>query len=261
MKLLKYKKLFFLIFLILPNLLYSTILSDLTKDHTITIKIYNKDLTRDATEDITFGNKWYSRQNIFICQTLEMGISGTKDYLSEQFFIKYRFRSKNKHAFAIRLSHIGYAPGLFSNNFTFYNFGIFAGFEYFFKVFSSTEGFFVWTDIGGCNEGFAFDLGLGIGSRVKNGFELWLAYLHNVGIFSRLEFYFLIFNILTLRGKMGLDIKYYNLNMEIFTFIGGFYVGVFIKNTFRIELGGGFTLNDYSYFRGFGGINIAFQFL
>jgi len=251
-----------IIFFFNSNIIFSNIFSDLTSDYTATIELNTKkDLSDDSiidqTSDTTIGNKWYSRHNFYFFSTLEIGISGSKDYIGEYALYKYKFKSKTRHAFGLRLFHSGFTTGAFTGNFNFYNFCFLTGFEYFYKIFSKNEGFFIWTDIGGCNNGFAAGFGLGLGSRVKNGAEIWVVYLYNVGVFSRLEFNFLLFNILTLRGKLGIDFKYYDLNMELFTFLSGAYIGLFIKNVFRIELGGGFTINEYSRFGGFGSISLT----
>ena len=263
----KFKSYFILIFIFsnLGCLLFPNLLDDFNQDNIIDLT--KKDLTSDNEKDPTsdentaLGNKWFSRNNIFLNQTADAGLSGSKDFFEESFLFSYRFRSKTRHAFSLRLFHLGYSPGIFSSNFTFYNFGIMAGFEYFYKLFDNLTGVFLWSDFGACNGGFTFSTGFGLGSRVKNGLELWGAYLHNTGIFSRLEFYFLVLKILTLRGKIGIDYKHTNFNLEVFTFLGGFYIGFFIKNIFRIEAGGGFTINEFSYFSGFGGISISFNLL
>jgi len=272
-----------LLFLVLPFTTYAEIIEDLTNDYTITIdltKNKKKDATsdkkdqtddekkgdKDQTDDIKekkyiFGNKWYSRQNFYIMNSCEMGLSGTKDFISESFLFKYRFRSKNNHAFAIRLFHHGFAPGVFSGNFTYFNFAVMGGFEYLYKIFSATEGFFLWSDLGGTNKGVATGLGIGLGDRNKNGVELYINYMHNLAVISRLDFYFLFADIFVLRGKLGIDLKFTEgmSDIDIFTFLNGLYIGVFVKQIFRIELGGGFTVNQYGYFSGFGGAILIFN--
>lgn len=216
-------------------------------------------INEDLTDDEVFGNKWYSRRNFLIINYLEMGQAGSIDYLTENLSLSFQFKSKTRHAFSIRFNHIGFVPGLFSGNFTFYNFGIFTGFEYFFKLFTEDSGFRTWIDLGGCQNGFAVTLGLGIGSKLKNGFDFWISYLLNTAFFSRLEFYFYIAEILTLKGRLGIDIKFTNYNPDFFNFLNGFFIGIFIKEIFKLEIGGGFTFNEYGYFSGFGGINLTFQ--
>lgn len=214
----------------------------------------------DTTNDVTFGNKWYSRQNLYLSNSLDMGFTGTRDYLTELFFSRYTFRSKIKHAFALRSFHIGFAPGTFSNHFTIYHFNVLIGFEYLYKIFSNKAGLFLWMDVGASNRGFAFNLGLGIGERTANGLEFWVSYLADNALFSRLEFYFLIKKLLILRGKLGVDMTFRKSKFDMFTFLNGFFIGVFIKKVFKIELGGGFTFNDRNFLNGFGGVNIAFNF-
>ena len=214
----------------------------------------------DQSADVSIGNKYYSKQSFYISHTFEFGVSGVKDYFSEYFLFSYSFKSKNLHRFSIRNFHLGYTNGLFSNKFKFFNFAIMAGFEYCYKIFSNTDGFYVFFDAGGCNNGFAFNTGLGVGSRTDTGFELNLTYLYNVGFFSRMDFYFLIAKVFIIRGKIGLDLTHYNLKIELFTFIAGLYIGFSIKKYFRLEAGGGLTINDYAYYSGFGSFNLAFQF-
>jgi hypothetical protein len=228
-----------------------------------TLLLVNLNLYSQNTNIITindFGNKWFSNHNFFIQNTLEMGMSGSKDILSENMLFSYRFLSKNRHAFSIRNYHIGYAPGIFTNNFTYFNFGVLAGFEYMFKIFSNTEGVFFYTDIGGCQNGIAVNAGFGLGSRVKDGIDINFTYLQNVGFFSRLDFNFLIVKYLILHGKFGIDLKYSDNVIDIFTFFTGAYIGFSINNYFRLELGGGLTINDYAKYSGFGGIIISTSF-
>lgn len=264
-----YLPFFIYIFLIYANSnLFSDILSDISKDREISIKIKKDttgdsttDKTKDATTDFEFGNKWYSRQNIYIFHSLEIGLSGTKDYLTEYALFKYRFVSKNKHAFAMRFSHLGYSPGLFTINNKLFNFGFFGGFEYLLKILVILKEYTFGLKIGGCNKGIAFNAGIGIGNRLANGLEIGVFYFHNIGIFPRLDFYFLLIKALTLRGQLGIDYNYTNKTTDIFTFFNGFYIGFSIKDIFRMEFGGGFTLNEYSYFSGYGGLNFSLSFL
>ena len=204
-------------------------------------------------------NEWYSRGNDFILQSAKYGVLINKrDFLSERFLFKYRFKSKIKHAFGIRIFHVGYTINLLNKKFDFFNFGFFTGFEYLYKIFSNQSGIFIWTDFGACNRGHALNFGLGIGDRVKNGIELELTYLHNIAFLTKLEFYFLIIKILTIRGILELDIKHYDFNyIEQFTVLTGVYFGFLIKNIFRFELGGGVTLDEFSNFGGFGSFSIA----
>lgn len=222
----------------------------------LTIFQINSDETSDNK---SIGNKWYSKHSFYIQHTFEFGVSGSKDYFTEYFLFCYNFKSKSRHAFSIRGLHIGYAPGIFSNNLDYFNFAVMAGFEYFYKIFSNTEGLFLFTDLGGCNNGFAVNTGIGIGSRTRNGFELSLAFLQNTLLFSRLDFYFLLFKFFVLRGKIGFDLKYHDTAIELFTFIVGLYVGFSVKEYFRIDLGGGLTANDYAYYSGFGSFSISFK--
>ncbi len=230
------KRAIFVIFFL--NLLYFTF-CDETSDHK------------------SLGNRWYSSQTFFVTHTLETGMSGSKDFLTEYFLFSYSFKSKNRHTFTIRNYHIGYAPGLFTANLHFFNFAFMVGFEYLYKIFSSTEGLFLFTDIGGSNGGVAINSGVGVGSRTKTGFEINFTFLQNILFLSRIEFYFLVFNFLVLRGKMGFDLKYRNTDIEIFTFLIGGYIGFSVRQYFKIEIGGGVTVNDYAYYSGFGSVIIG----
>ena len=248
-------------FFIYPNILKESqeellIEIDLTKKKDNSSDI-TKDKKKPEDEERTIGNKWYSRNNLYINSAADIGFSGTKDYFSEESLFIFKFKSKIKHAFGLRFYHLGYAPGLFSGNFTFYNFSITAGFEYLLKIFSATEGFFVWSDFGGSNKGYSFDLGIGFGNRMRNGFEMDFKYLHNVGVFSKISFYFLFIDLLTLKGKIGID---YNFN-EVFTFLTGLSLGFQIKERFKIEFGGGITLNEYAVIRGFGTLALSLNLL
>jgi len=217
-------------------------------------------LIGDETSDKkTIGNKWFSPQSFFILHTAEAGVSGSKDYFTEYFSFIYTFKSKNRHSFSIRNYHIGYGPGLFSGNLKYFNFAFMVGFEYLYKIFGYDEGIFMFMDVGACNNGFAINTGLGIGSRSKNGFEFNISFLQNVMLFSRMDFYFLVFNFLTLRGKIRFDFKYNNMNIEIFTFLFGGYFGFSVKEYFRIEFGGGLTVNDYAYYSGCGSIILGLK--
>ncbi|HPO48865.1 MAG TPA: hypothetical protein PLO89_00930 [Spirochaetota bacterium] len=212
----------------------------------------------DESEDKReIGSKFYSGNSFYASHSFEFGVSGSKDFFTEYFLFSYRFKSRNKHSFTIRTYHIGYAPGIFSNNFSNFNFAVMGGFEYLFKIFSKDEGLFLFFDAGGCNNGFAFNAGIGIGSRVRNGFEINFCFLQNVMFFSRLDFYFLVFDFLILKGKLGFDLKYYNYNIELFTFLVGMFIGFSVKEYFRIELGGGLTINDYAYYSGFGSFSLV----
>jgi hypothetical protein len=211
-------------------------------------------------EDGILGNKWYSSQSFYVFQGMEFGVSGAKDFLSENFLFSYTFRSKNRHSFSIRNYHLGSVTGILTNSFEYFNFAIMAGFEYMFKIFSATEGFFVFTDTGGCNRGVAINAGLGLGSRVKDGFEMSFTFLQDVGFFSRIDFYFLFFDAFIVRGRLGIDMHYRGEEIRLFTFLNGAFLGFSVKNYFRFELGGGFTVNDNSMFNGFGSAVISMKF-
>lgn len=257
---------FFLLFLSIN--IYSTILDDLTQDNELYIIIdlnAPKDSSDDSSSDVinnqnvetTFGNKWFSSQQIYFSNFFRGGMSGSKDFLFENFLFKYSFKSKNKHKFSIRIYHLGYSLGVFSGHFSFFNFNILAGFEYLYKIFNNDAGFFSWADIGGCNGGFSFYTGIGVGSPTKNGFTLSVSFLQNTLVLSNLNFYFLFFDIMTLHGIIGLTTRYSNNYVETFYFKAGLSIGIFVKNKFKLEIGGGFTVNEYSYFNGFGMFTLA----
>jgi hypothetical protein len=215
----------------------------------------------DVTDDYTgIGNQWYTPHTFYIQQGMELGVSGSKDFLSETFLFEYTVQSKIRHSFSIRNYHLGYTSGILTKSFDYFNFAVMAGFEYCFKAFDSKNGLFVFTDIGGCNQGFAINAGVGIGNRVLDGFEMNFMFLQNVGFFSRMDFYFLLFNVLILHGKTGIDMRYHETDILLFTFLSGFYIGFSIQNYFRFELGGGFTINDNNIFNGFGGAVISMKF-
>jgi len=211
-------------------------------------------------EEESFGNRFYSRHNFYIKTELEMGVVGTSDFITENVFFQYRLVSKNKHAFSVRVNHIGFTSGALSNNPHIFSFAIFGGFEYMFKIFSNTSGLFLYFDLGGSNKGIAFNTGVGLGSRLADAIELNFSYLHDNLITSRLDFQFLIVKYLILKGRFGISYKYTYPNDELFIFLGGLYIGFSIKGYFRLEAGGGFTLNEYSYASGFGGVSIVTSF-
>jgi hypothetical protein len=211
-------------------------------------------------QDQTLGNKWYSSQSFYVLQGFEFGVSGSKDFLSETFLFSYAFRSKNRHSFSIRNYHIGNTTGILTNSFEYFNFAVMAGFEYMYKLFTNTDGLFVFTDIGGCDRGVALNAGIGLGNRVKDGFEMDFTFLQNTAFFSRIEFYFLFFDAFIVRGELGIDLKYRDTDIRLFTFLNGIYLGFSISNYFRLELGGGFTVNDNMIFNGYGGAVISMKF-
>ena len=277
------KFLLLIILIILNNFnLKSLTFPDLNNEPTIHIDLSDKkDATDDATDDINKEtedeykdsyidqsddvptlNEWYSKGNVFVMQSAKYGVLVNKnDFLSESFLFKYRFRSKSRHAFSLRVFHIGYTIDLLNGIFDFFNFGFFTGFEYLYKIFSNQSGIFVWTDFGACNRGPALNFGLGIGDRIKNGIEFEFTYLHNIAFLTKIEFYFLIIKVLTIRGILGVDIKHKDFNyIEQYAFLTGAYIGFLIKNIFRVEFGGGVTLDEFSNFGGFGSISFALNF-
>lgn len=217
----------------------------------------------EATDDITkngLGNVWYQSRAFIIKNSIELGYSGSKDYLLENFTFKYRFASKIRHSFSIRATHIGFALGLLSKNFNFYEFGIGAGFEYLYKIFNNNSGIFLFTDTGGSYRGPYFTIGGGVGSQETTGFLISFSYLTGTALFSETDFYFLFLKTVSLRGKLGLDIYFKNGKITFFNFSNGFYIGFFIKNIFKLDLGGGFTFNEFGFLAGYGGSSILIQF-
>lgn len=215
----------------------------------------NSDETKISS--IELGNKWYSKQIFNLSIFFESGFSGTKDYLKENFLFKYSFKSQNHHQFSIRFFHTGYSTGIYSNNFVFYNFSILSGFEYLFKIFNNLSGIYLWIDIGGCDKGVAFNTGIGIGDQYKTFIHFELNFMQEISLFSLLSFNFLIFDFFNIGGKIGIDLGYSDSIITFFNFKNGIFIGVTIKNVFKIEIGGGFTINDYFFFSGFGGTSFV----
>ncbi len=213
--------------------------------------------SNDESNDLSLGNKWYSKQIFYSKLYFESGLSGTKDYLKENFLFRYSFKSKNRHQFCIRTFHNGFSTGIYSNNFVFYNFSILAGFEYLYKIFNNLSGIYLWLDAGGCNKGFSFNTGIGVGDQNKTFFQFELNFMQEVGIFLILSFNFFIFDFFNVGGKIGIDLGYENSIINFFAFKSGLFIGFTIKNVFKIEFGGGFTINDYFFFNGFGGVTIV----
>ncbi|HOJ64071.1 MAG TPA: hypothetical protein PLE45_06590 [Spirochaetota bacterium] len=206
----------------------------------------------EETDDYILGNKWYSKQIFYSRLYFESGFSGTKDYLNESFLFKYSFKSKNRHQFNIRFFHNGFSTGIYSNNFKFFNFSIKGGFEYLYKIFSNLSGIYLWLDVGGCNEGFSFNTGFGVGDRYKSFFQLEFNFLNNISIDTNMDFNFFLFNFFNIGGKVGILIGYRNLLIDFFCFKNCITIGFTIKEIFNISIGGGFTINDYFFFNGVG---------
>ncbi|MCG8572599.1 MAG: hypothetical protein MJB14_20900 [Spirochaetes bacterium] len=214
----------------------------------------------EGEETAYLGNPLFSRKNIYLYQSAVGGLSGPVDYFAESTLLKFRFASKTRHAFAIRLNHYGYGPYLFTGQIEKFHFAVLLGFEYLYKIFSPISGVFLYLDAGICNLGFALSTGFGIGDRFFNGFTVNFTYLYHSCFFSVLDFYFTIVKYLSLRGKIGLDIKFSSDQLELFNFYTGIYPGITIKRFVKIEIGGGVTFNDNYVFRGYGGINLVLNF-
>jgi hypothetical protein len=238
-----------------------TIIIDLDEKESITPRLDLSSDYYDVSSDYSIGNRWYLGRKVTVSHDLEMGVSGSKDFILQRFMLHYRFVSRDRHAFAIRTHHLGFAPGAFSGNLTFYNFSVMAGFEYLFKAFSNADGLYFWIDAGGSNGGFAFQVGAGLGSRFKDGIELSVAWLQDVGVFSNLDFFFLIQDAFVLRGKIGINAQMPvdMSRLDFFSFNGSLWVGGQFRKAFRLLVGGGFTVNEYSFFNGFGGFSVVFQ--
>ena len=203
------------------------------------------------------GNPDYSRQNIFIFQQFRTGYYGAKDHLYEDFLAAYRFKSENTHAFSIMAYHIGFGAGLYSRNLDKFHAAGLLGFEYLYKVFNSQSGVFIFTDIGICNLGFALNTGAGIGDRYNNGFILQFTYLLHTNFFTVLDFHMVVLKYLALRIEMGFDLEFSDTGILLFGFYNGIFPGIAINKTGKIELGGGFTMDDNYIFRWYAGANIV----
>ncbi len=211
----------------------------------------------DLSEDYSIGDKFYSRQNFYISSSFETGLSGTKDYLSEQALFIYKFRSPGKFQFGIRTNHVGFASGAYSGRNSGFNFLFAIGFEFLYKIFNNTDGLLLSTDMGWSNKGYAFFFSIGLGSRMRSYIELNFLFGVNLALTSNLNFSVIIYKILSLKGVIGVDITYKN-NWEIDVFLlkFGLFIPLTIREIFRIEIGGGLTLNDYYIPRGYGGITL-----
>lgn len=214
----------------------------------------------DNKVEVYLGNRWFSSRKISFKNNIMIGYSGTKDFICENFTFKFSFPSKNRHLFLIRGLHLGFTKGLFSNNFKNYDFGIATGFEYLYKIFNYSSGFFVFSDIGGSNEGPFFSLGLGIGEHHIEGFDFSTYILVNSFLLSEVNLHLLFFNIFTISGKIGILLHFYKINIDFFAFNNGISIGIFIKRKVKIEIGGGIIFNDFGYISGFGLNSLIFQF-
>ncbi|HNZ26787.1 MAG TPA: hypothetical protein PLG34_10020 [Spirochaetota bacterium] len=214
----------------------------------------------DLSEDYSIGDKFYSRQNFYISSSFETGLSGTKDYLSEKTLFIYKFRSLGKFQFGIRTNHVGFAVGAYSGRNYGFNFLFAVGFEFLYKVFNNRDGLLISTDMGWSNKGYAFFFSIGLGSRMRNYIELNFLFGVNLAVMSNLNFSVVIYKILSLKGVIGVDIFYKNnWQIDVFLLKFGLFLPLTIREIFRIEFGGGLTLNDYYIPRGYGGITLSFS--
>ena len=136
------------------------------------------------------------------------------------------------------------------------------GFEYMYKIFSHNEGIFFIIDIGGSNSGFALYSAIGVGNRLKTFIELNFTFFINSMILSSLVFNILIFDFFSIMGIIGIDATFKESRWisDIFSFKTGGFICFSVKSNFKIEIGGGITLNDYYALRGFGKLGLAFSF-
>lgn len=212
----------------------------------------------NLSEDYSIGDKFYSKQNFYVSTSFETGLSGTKDYLSEKALLIYKFRSRDKFQFGIRTNHVGLASGAYSGRNSGFNFLFTLGFEFLYKIFNNKDGLLLSTDMGWSNKGFVFFFSLGLGSRMRNYIELNVLFGANLTVMSNLNFSVIIYKILSLKGVIGLDIMYKNnWEVEVFLLKFGLFAPLTIREIFRIEIGGGLTLNDYYIPRGYGGITLS----
>ena len=147
-----------------------------------------------------------------------MGVTGVRDFIKEDLSYNFRFKSTTKHAFTLRFNHLGFTLGVLNRSFKDFKFGFLTGFEYFYKLLSSTDGIFIYTDTGMSNNGPAFSFGLGLGNRMNNGFDINFTYLYNNALFSMVSFYFLIAKVFTINGKIGINLLHTNAILDYFTF-------------------------------------------
>ncbi len=219
--------------------------------------IFAEDVTSDEK---TFGNKWYSGQTFVLRTNIEMGASGVKDYLIENSLFSYRFKSRNQHAFTIRLNHFGVSTGCFSGKAKVFNFSVMLGFEYLYKIFSNESGIFVLSDFGGGASGFCMYAAFGLGSHAGTNFTIDFNYMMNKVIMSALTFTVEIVKFFAIKGLIGVDSTYINDNrLDLFSFKAGAFFLFAARPIFACDFGGGITLNDYYAVSGFGAFSIRFS--
>lgn len=211
----------------------------------------------DQSPELTFGNKRYSRQQFCIDTGFRMGVSGSKDFIREYALFSYRFRSSNRHAFAIRTHHIGMTTGCLTGHGQGYDWTVMLGFEYLVKIFSNDSGFFVLTDVGSGNRFFAFYAALGVGSREHSYMLMDVTYMLRRMVLSEIKFNIEVLKFFSILGTLGVDVTFFdNAATDLFCFRTGIFFGFAARPVFAASFGGGVTVNDYYAVGGFGELSL-----
>ena len=203
--------------------------------------------------ELTFGNKWYSRQQFCIDTSFRMGVSGSKDFIWEQVLFSYRFKSSNRHTFTIRTHHIGMTIGNLTGHGQGFDWAVMLGFEYLIKIFSNDSGFFVLTDVGSGNHFFTLYGALGIGSHEHSYIQMDVTYMLQRMILSEIKFNVEVLKFFSILGTLGFDTIFLKSGkIDMLCFRTGFFFGFAARPMFAAAFGGGVTINDYYAVGGFG---------
>ena len=213
------------------------------------------DTQQDA--ELTFGNKWHSRQQFCIDTTFRMGVSGSKDFIYERALFSYRFKSSNRHAFTIRTHHIGMTTGNMTGHGQGFDWAIMLGFEYLVKIFSNDSGFFILTDIGSGNRFFSLYATVGLGSHDHSYIQMDVTYMLQRMVLSEIKFNVEVVRFFSILGTLGLDTTFYRSgSIDLFCLRTGLFFGFAARPVFTAAFGGGVTLNDYYAVGGFGELSL-----
>lgn len=210
-----------------------------------------------SSPELTFGNKWHSRQQFCIDSGFRMGVCGSKDFIWEQVLFSYRFKSSNRHCFTIRTHHIGMTTGNLTGNGQGFDWTVMLGFEYLIKIFSKDSGFFILTDIGSGNRFFSLYAALGVGSHEHTYIQMDVTYMLLRMVLSEIKFNIEVLKFFSIMGTLGIDTTLFDSGkIDLFCFRTGFFFGFAARPVFTAAFGGGITVNDYYAVGGFGELSL-----
>lgn len=193
----------------------------------------------------SLGNPLYSPQEFRLYSSIEGGMYGPKDYLTETSYLTYTFKSLNRNKFSLRLFHTAFFPGLLSGNLNRTGAGVViaSGFEYNLKLFKNAGGLNFYIDTGIGMDTFYLSSGAGIGDRFSNGIFLDFSYMHNFYFSSDIDAFFRILKHLSINANLGIYVNTGEENPPAHIKTGVF-PGFHAAEYFRMNAGGGFTLSE-----------------